>query len=143
MRNLKNTQLAPHVVSFLDIVRTWAAENLEISAVALAGSHAHGRARPESDIDLVVLSDTPEPLRSRDWLPVFGSVDSVKTEQFGILTAHHTSYAQHGEVEVGVAPTSWASVPVDEGTRRVVSDGIVIVYDRSDMLQRLVWAVTE
>lgn len=46
-------------------------------------------------------------------------------------------------LEYEISPTSWADVPVDEGTRRVVSDGIVIVYDPAGVLQQLVRAVTE
>ena len=42
------------------------------------------------------------------------------------------------EVEFGVAPPSWAATdPVDEGTRRVVTDGALVLYDPKGILARL------
>ena len=39
---------------------------------------------------------------------------------------------------MGIASPSWASTdPVDEGTRRVVEDGMRIVYDPDRLLVRL------
>ena len=42
------------------------------------------------------------------------------------------------EVELGVAPPSWASTdPVDEGTHRVVTDNVLVLYDPKGILARL------
>lgn len=138
MKNLKSTQIDSKVVELLNVVRVWAEKRVDISAVALVGSHAHGRARPDSDVDLVILSDNPDPLRSADWLSVFGVVTCVKTESWGVLTSHRVDYKILGKVEVGVASSSWADIPIDQGTFRVVSDGIVSVYDPRGILDRLV-----
>jgi len=126
------------VVDLLDRACTWAESRVDISAIALAGSHAHGRARPDSDIDLIILSDAPEPLRKSNWLDVFGASTDISTDQWGILTAHRIRCSYYGEVEVGVAPSSWADIPADEGTRRVVRDGIIDVYDPRGALNRLI-----
>jgi hypothetical protein len=32
-------------------------------------------------------------------------------------------------VELGFAPSSWATVPLDPGTRRVLADGHRVIYD--------------
>jgi predicted nucleotidyltransferase len=141
MLNLIGCPIDVSVKNLLARVTVWAEARDDISAVALVGSHAHGRARPDSDIDLLILSDDPDPLRNADWLGVFGQVQNSITEQWGILTAHRVRYAEHSEVEVGVAPSSWADIPVDAGTYRVASDGIVIVYDPRAILQRLITEV--
>jgi hypothetical protein len=141
MKNLKSTPIDSKVVILLKDVRAWAEKRSDISAVALVGSHAHGRARPDSDIDIVILSDNPDPLRSPDWLSAFGAVSHVDTENWGVLTSHRTHYVRDGEVEVGVASTSWANIPIDPGTFRVGSDGLVSVYDPRGILDRLVMEV--
>ena len=42
------------------------------------------------------------------------------------------------EVELDAAPPSWAATdPVNEGTRRVVTDGVSVVYDPKGVLARL------
>jgi len=46
---------------------------LEIATVALVGSHARGEARPDSDVDLVlVCADPDEALFDRSWMVGFG-----------------------------------------------------------------------
>ncbi len=37
-------------------------------------------------------------------------------------------------VEVGLAPTTWADVPLDPGTHRVLADGHQILHDPNDTL---------
>lgn len=138
MLNLKLTPIDPKAAKLLDDARKWAETKPEISAIALAGSHAHGRARPDSDIDLVILSDSPDALRTSEWLSEFGDLSKVTTEQWGIMTCHRVWYLTHGEVEVGVAPSSWADIPVDSGTFRVVQDGVVVVHDPRGALKRLI-----
>ena len=44
---------------FLFRFTAWAASQPDIVAVGLAGSHARGAARPDSDVDLVILSTDP------------------------------------------------------------------------------------
>ena len=141
MLNLAGGEIDVSVGSLLRRVTVWAEAQDDVSAVALVGSYAHGRARPDSDIDLLILSDSPGPLRNATWLGVFGDVLDASTEQWGILTAHRVRYSEYNEVEVGVAPSSWGDIPVDAGTYRVVADGIVIVHDPRGVLQRLITEV--
>jgi len=141
MLNLKREPIDSRVSELLALVRSWAEQHPSITAVALAGSHAHGRARPDSDVDLVILADSPDPLRNSNWLGAFGTVQECSTKQWGILTSHHAHYEEHGEVEVGIAPTSWADIPVDPGTQQVVADGIIIILDPHGKLKRLIEAV--
>ena len=58
---LRGALSLPLVFAFIETVRRWAASVPAVRAVALVGSHASGRARPDSDVDLVVLCDDPGP----------------------------------------------------------------------------------
>ena len=51
--------MSPPVSDFLDSLRDWAAHQPTIAGVALVGSYARGEARPDSDIDLVLLCEEP------------------------------------------------------------------------------------
>jgi predicted nucleotidyltransferase len=67
--------------AFLAQVTAWAAAQRDIVAVALVGSHARGTARPGSDVDLVILTATPERfLADTAWPARFGRVDRHRIE---------------------------------------------------------------
>ena len=62
----------------------------------------------------------------------------IKRENWGLLQALRTFYTDSLEVEFGICGTDWARVdPVDEGTKRVVSDGMKILYDPLGILFKL------
>jgi predicted nucleotidyltransferase len=48
----------------LQVVVAWATAQPEIRAIALVGSHARGIARPDSDIDFMLLATDPESFRA-------------------------------------------------------------------------------
>jgi len=112
-------------------VQAWAASRPDVRGVALVGSYARGTARPESDVDLVLLCAAPRDL-SEDarWLERLGEVSRIEREAWGRVTSLRVYYADGLEVEFGVADAAWAAAPLDEGTRRVAQDGLIIVFDR-------------
>jgi predicted nucleotidyltransferase len=135
---------APSVGSFLEEVAAWADSRPEVRAVALVGSHAAGRARPDSDVDLVVLADDPRRLlEDRAWLGAFGEWGEAAVEDWGALTSLRVRYGSGLEVEWGLGRPSWASTdPLDPGTARVAADALAAVYDPEGMLARLLMQVT-
>ena len=101
-----------------------------VSGAALVGSHANGTATLQSDIDLVILSDAAaELLQSTVWPTIFGVVRDSRQEDYGALTSLRVFYENGLEVEFGITKPSWASVPLDAGTREVIQQGIHILYD--------------
>lgn len=59
-------------------------------------------------------------------------------ERWGPLTERRFVLPSRLEVEMGVASPWWAATdPVDPGARKVVEDGISIVYDPGGVLARL------
>ena len=131
------------VLDFLEAVRRWAPALAGVKAVALAGSHASGRARADSDVDLVVLCDDPGRLLSdRAWLGEFGEPAAVSVEDWGAITSLRVSYAGGLEVEWGLGRPSWAATaPLDAGTARVVAGGFRPLFDPDGLLGALLQAV--
>lgn len=123
----------------------WASRREGLIAGGLVGSHARGEARPDSDVDLVVIVADPGALRETsdwvgeiEWSAVGLEVQGWHDKDYGILWSRHTQMANGLEVEIGFAPPLWASVdPPDEGTLEVVRNGFRIVYDPSGLLNKL------
>lgn len=115
---------------FLEAATHWARERDDIVGLALIGSHARDAARPDSDVDLSVLCKHSDVLTdNQDWAARFGKILKISTEQYGVTCSVRVFYDAGLEVEFGIADPSWASLPLDSGTRRVISDGIRILYD--------------
>lgn len=130
------------VDALLDRVRSWAATQPDVHAVALVGSWARGDAGARSDVDLVLLVDEPAAyLRDGAWIDGLGARSIVRTKSWGVLTERRLLLPSGLELDVGVASVSWAATgPVDAGTRQVVSDGIRIVFDPERVLTDLIAA---
>ena len=73
---------------FLDAFVAWASNQPDVQGVALVGSQAHGTAKEDSDIDLVILTDKPRKyLDEVQWTKHFGVVEKHETEEYGQLTS--------------------------------------------------------
>lgn len=121
----------------------WAENADGIAGVALVGSYAYGAARPDSDVDLVLLMPDPKPfLEATAWLDRFGPVASCDVEDWGAVTSLRVVYESGLEVEFGLSTPAWADIPVDAGTRRVVSDGMRVLYDPEGIMEALQRAVS-
>jgi predicted nucleotidyltransferase len=135
--------VSPPGSNFLDRVSDWAAHQPTIAAVALVGSHARGEARPDSDIDVVLLCEEPHAfLAHTSWIHYFGEVERCHTEEWGVVTSLRVYYTEGLEVEFGMTTLAWAAFPVDSGTRHVVAQGMRILWDREGLLARLQEAVS-
>jgi hypothetical protein len=117
----------------------WAPTRPDIRALGLVGSYAYDAPRMGSDVDLIVLTmNKAVYLERSDWLATFGPLRPIATRHWGVLTERRVRTPSGLHVEFGIAAPSWASVtPVDEGTRRVVSDGLRILYDPRGLLGKL------
>jgi predicted nucleotidyltransferase len=134
---------AQGVSDFLDCVTDWAAHQPTIAAVALVGSQARGEARPDSDIDLVLLCEEPHAfLADTSWIHYFGTVARCHTEYWGFVTSLRVYYTEGFEVEFGMTTLAWAGLPVAPGMQDVVSHGMRMLWDREGLLARLQRAVS-
>jgi predicted nucleotidyltransferase len=120
----------------------WAETQEEITGVLLVGSHARGQARPDSDVDVVILAHDPERyLADVSFVHRFGSVTRMETEDWGRVTSLRVWYGDDLEVEFSLTDPGWAALPLDPGTAQVVSDGARLLFDRDGMLAALLAAV--
>jgi predicted nucleotidyltransferase len=126
------------VDGFLFEFKRWAATEDGIHAVALIGSHARQSAAEVSDVDLIVVVSSPNIyLKYRQWTSLFGNVVREQMEFYGKCTPLRVWYDEEMEVEYGFVDETWAAPPVDEGTRRIVSDGMKVMFERKPLLSLL------
>jgi hypothetical protein len=129
----------------LAAVTVWA-ECRTVRGLALVGSHARGQAKPDSDVDLILLVNDPLLFRTDTaWL---AEIDwgfrpvAHRDADYGAVWSRHVRLADGLEIEFGFASPSWADVePVDAGTQRVITDGCRILNDPDGILAALCIAV--
>jgi predicted nucleotidyltransferase len=122
---------------FLDDITQWASTQPDILALALVGSYARNAAKATSDVDLVLIAVDPDHyLNSRTWLQQFGTVEKQQIEYYGLLTSIRVWYAEGREIEYGITDARWAAVPLDEGSRRVITGGMRVLFEREAILSR-------
>ena len=128
---------------FLTEFISWVSKQDSILGVSLVGSYARGAARPNSDVDLVILSDKPHKLINDDkWLTNFGKVISIRHEDYGLVQSRHILYEDGLNIEYGITTLQWTNTkPVDIETCRVVTDGMKILYDPDNLFRHLQKAV--
>jgi RimJ/RimL family protein N-acetyltransferase/predicted nucleotidyltransferase len=150
-RNLQSTRESTasqkrgdEVEDVLAAASRWARHHAEVRGLALVGSWARAAARANSDVDLVLLTDNPSVFTDRqDWTADLGAVGVTREQQWGPIAERRLLLPSGLELEVGVAPTSWAATnPVDAGTRHVIGAGVRVLHDPDGLLQRLVAACT-
>lgn len=104
----------------------------------LVGSQARGAATPESDVDLVVTTSSPELYAcATSWALDLGRVECAGVEEYGPLVSVRVRYASGPEVEFGIIARAWAAFPLDPGTAEVVSSGMRALFEREPILTLL------
>jgi predicted nucleotidyltransferase len=130
--------------SLIDSVRNWAEVREDILALAVVGSHARGDARPDSDVDLVVVcSDATRYLSDTTWVSAFGELRELSFEDWGSVQSVRAFYRTGPEVEFGITGSEWIAIPPDRGTAEVVGNGCTILLDRDGQLGRRLRIVRE
>lgn len=130
--------------ALIDDVRRWAEALEDIRTLAVVGSHARGDARPDSDVDLVVVCSEPARyLNDIAWVRTFGEVGELSCEDWGLVQSLRVLYRNGPEVEFGITGTVWTAIPPDRGTAQVVGDGCSILLDRNGQLGRLLRMLTQ
>jgi len=130
------------VEALLTRAADWAGRQADIRVLLLVGSWARGNPRLDSDVDLILLTDRVQRYLDGDvLLHALGAERVVRRQNWGAIEERRLRLASGLEVEVGIGEPSWAATqPVDEGTRRVVMDGVRVLHDPAELASRLVSA---
>jgi hypothetical protein len=126
---------------------SWARQQSDILALAIAGSWARGTAGSDSDVDLILLVREPEVYRGRDWLGEIawceGRVTRWRDADYGVAWSRHLQLSDSREIEFTFCRPSWADTdPVDPGTAEVVSGGCRVLLDKSGLFEKLLSVVS-
>jgi len=125
---LKGRRRAAHAV--IHDIGTWAATRADVLAVAVVGSYARNAERMASDVDITILTDDPDGLSDDAWFRTLRpNARLIRSMNWGPVRERRMRLPSGLQVELNLAPLSWAAVPLDGGTRRVLSDGHQIIYD--------------
>jgi hypothetical protein len=125
------------VDGFLFEFKRWAATEAGIHAVALIGSHAPNTGEV-SDVELIIVVSLPNIyIEHKQWTSLFGNVAREQTEHGGKCTSLRVWYDEGFEVEYGFVDERWAALPVDEDTRKIVSVGMRVMFERKPLLSLL------
>ncbi|MEU2309324.1 nucleotidyltransferase domain-containing protein [Streptomyces misionensis] len=131
-------QRLAEVGDFLDRVTRWATRREDVTGLLLVGSYARGAARPDSDVDLVLLTTDPAHYFADAWAGELALGDAVRTRAWGPVTERRYALPSGLEIEFGIGTPDWARTdPVDPGTRRVVADGARVLHDPGGVLAAL------
>ncbi|MFJ4483774.1 nucleotidyltransferase domain-containing protein [Streptomyces longwoodensis] len=133
-------QRAAEIDDVVDRVTAWCADREDVVGLLLVGSCARGAARPDSDVDLVLLTTDPSRYLLEDaWVADLRLGEVFRTRSWGPITERRCRTASGLEVELAVGSPEWARIgPVDPGTRRVVADGARVLHDPAGVLAALV-----
>ena len=124
--------------NFLGRLVAWAEPREDVRALLVVGSFARAEARPDSDIDVVLLTLDPTVfVNDTAWVRALGDVSSCQLEHYGQVTSLRTYFRDGLEAELTVARTDWARRPLDSGTIRVARDGTQVLFDRDGDARQL------
>lgn len=91
------------LLNIIEALRQWAQEETSIESVILVGSWARGTNRPDSDMDLCILTARREGLLAENHFPsLFGKVCRQQTEYYGACTSVRVWYEGGAELEFGL-----------------------------------------
>ncbi|MFD7439534.1 nucleotidyltransferase domain-containing protein [Streptomyces sp. NPDC059861] len=123
----------------IDRITRWAQSREDVAGLLLVGSCARNTARPDSDIDVVLLTtDESLYLHEDAWAVELKLNEPIRTRLWGAITERRYATASGLEVELCIGSPTWAKTnPVDRGTHRVVTDGAHVLHDPAGILAAL------
>ncbi|MEV2226887.1 nucleotidyltransferase domain-containing protein [Nocardia vinacea] len=139
------TTISPEQIAtineIIDRVTHWAAHRGDIVGLLLVGSCARNAARPDSDIDFVVLTTEQSRYTDMAWADELTLGAFLGTRRWGPITEQRFVTSSGLEVEINIGSLAWTNThPIDPGTHRVVTDGARLLHDPTGILANLLRA---
>jgi hypothetical protein len=126
------------VADILADVRRWARTRSDIRGVALVGSYASGTQHPNSDVDVVIATVSPETYQNAEWTAMAvgrRAIAATRSQTFGDAWSLFVTLAEGPEIEFTFVGPTWAGTrPPREEVSRIVQQGFLILHDpRGDL----------
>ncbi|WP_164506819.1 aminoglycoside 6-adenylyltransferase [Lapidilactobacillus bayanensis] len=109
----------------------WGQHDEDIDSLIVVGSYARGTQKPESDLDLVLITNNKAKFfQQNDFVNQFGKATKVQTEFYGVVTSIRATYEDASEIEFSIADATWIEKPLNPGTKRVLQGGFKVLVDK-------------
>ncbi|WP_310603895.1 nucleotidyltransferase domain-containing protein [Anaerosporobacter sp.] len=119
----------------INMITEWGTNDSQIEAIVLVGSFARQANKPDSDIDVCIITEFKEELLYKiSFIHHLGNVKNFVIEYWGACTSIRVWFEEGEEVEFGLVEPSWYSTPLDQGTHKVLNDGYQILVDKQGIL---------
>jgi uncharacterized protein len=117
-------------------VTDWARREDVVGAVALVGSYARKSARMASDVDLVIVSAHFQQLaEDLSWFARLRPGSKlIRSQAWGPLLERRVRLRSGLHIDLGLVSLAWTELPLDPGTRRVLTGGHIVLFDRHKLL---------
>lgn len=126
------------MIEFIDAFKKFATNDATIESVIVVGSYARGTSKPNSDIDLcIITTNKGQIIENPHFVEAFGKVLKRQKEYYGACTSIRVWYESGLEVEFGIVEPSWIDRPIDRGTYKVLSDGYKVIVDKKGYFKNL------
>ena len=123
------------VEQFLQQLESFSAAEPTIEAVVLVGSHANGTAKSDSDVDVVIVTNSTDRLLGEyTWVYKFGKALSSDEEDCGLVHALRVMYDGGPEVEFGITSKSWIADDQLKDTGKILAAGYRVIYDPNKLI---------
>lgn len=127
---------AAEVAALIERITAWAGDQPGTYGLLLVGSYARNAARPDSDVDFVLLSADPDRISVTE----FGT--PIRRQFWGDVLEHRFRTESGLEFEVNATDPGWAQrARTDPDTRAVVTSGARVLCDPTGDLADLVAAL--
>lgn len=116
----------------------WGQQDDEIDSIIVVGSYARGTQKPESDLDLVVITSNKAKLfQNNQFVNQFGKAIKVQTEFYGAVTSIRATYEDASEIEFSIADATWLEKPLNPGTKQVLRGGFKVLVDKHNQFKNI------
>ena len=122
-------------IDFIEDFMRWATKRKDIRAAALVGSYAREELEKDSDVDLVIITETPQRyITNTEWTRVFGKPITKKIEKYDTLTSLRIWYESGLEIEYGFATRDWIQNVSETELKQITNDGLRVLFEKEKLL---------
>lgn len=122
-------------IDFIEDFMRWATKRKDIRAAALVGSYAREELDKDSDVDLVIITETPQKyMTDTEWIRVFGKPITRKVEKYEKITSLRIWYENGLEIEFGFTNREWIQTLTQDELTQIKADGLRVLFEKEKLL---------